>query len=343
MAIIDKPSDYFNTVLYTGNGGTQSITGLDFAPDWVWLKCRNRVEENVVFDVIRGATKKIYPNLTSAESTEVNTLTSFNSDGFSLGSAGLSNSSGDTFASWNWKANGTGVANTDGSISSTVSANTTSGFSIITFTGNGTAGATVAHGLSAIPKCILLKVYSSADAYDWRVYHASLGATKNMILNSTAAEATATNKWNDTEPTSSVFSLGDTLGTNESGSGIVAYCFADTSMSKMGSYTGNGNADGTFVYTGFKPAWFMLKKTNATDDWHIFDNKRNTSNVVDENLRANLSNAEFDTGVDLDFLSNGVKLRNTDDNGNGSGDTYIYMAFAENPFVTSTGVPATAR
>jgi hypothetical protein len=346
MAIIDKPTDYFNTNLYTGNGSETSHT-VGFQPDFTWLKVRNAVGGHYLYDSIRGATKNLRSDTTSVEATDAQALKSFDSNGYTVGTSNSVNTNTETMVGWNWKA-GTAFSNDAsatgiGTIDSTGSVNTTSGFSIITFTGNGTAGATVAHGLSAIPKCILLKVYSSADAYDWRVYHASLGATKNMILNDISAEATATNKWNDTEPTSSVFSLGDTLGTNESGSGIVAYCFADTSMSKMGSYTGNGNADGTFVYTGFKPAWFMLKKTNATDDWHIFDNKRNTSNVVDENLRANLSNAEFDTGVDLDFLSNGVKLRNTDDNGNGSGDTYIYMAFAENPFVTSTGVPATAR
>jgi type II secretory pathway pseudopilin PulG len=347
MAIIDKPSDYFNTVLYTGNGGTQSITGLDFAPDWVWLKCRNRVEENVVFDVIRGATKKIYPNLTSAESTEVNTLTSFNSDGFSLGSAGLSNSSGDTFASWNWLANGAGSANTDGSISSTVSVNTTSGFSIVSYTGTG-SNATIGHGLGVAPAMVIIKNYSTA--INWSVnsqpLNASLGDyTRYLTLDATSAVSGPGNtQYQNSAFTSSVFNVGTNATTNGNGNSIIAYCFANVQgFSKSGIYTGNGNADGTFVYTGFKPAFVMLKKTSDTGNWQMFDDKRVGYNPDNDVLRANLTNVECTSCVEIDMLSNGFKLRNTDGDGNTSGGSYIYMAFAENPFVTSTAIPACAR
>jgi type II secretory pathway pseudopilin PulG len=341
MAIIDKPSDYFNTVLYTGNGGTQSITSLDFQPDWVWIKCRNRIEEHVVFDVIRGATKKIYPNLTSAESTEVNTLTSFNSDGFSLGSAGLSNSSGDTFASWNWKANGTGVANTDGSISSTVSANTTSGFSVITFTGDGNANATVGHGLGVAPKMVIVKSRSAATG--WFVYHASLTTGDNIYLDDTGAAFGGSYVF---DVTSTVFKLRDHTAVNGNGVTFVAYCFADTSMSKMGSYTGNGNADGTFVYTGFKPAFLLVKKSSASgSDWNLHNNKSPGFNVNDNYLAPNEAAAEVTNNSFqiFDLLSNGFKCRGTGTGTNASGETIIYMAFAENPFVTSTAIPACAR
>jgi type II secretory pathway pseudopilin PulG len=341
MAIIDKPTDYFNTVFYTGNGGTQSITGLDFAPDWVWLKCRNRVEENVVFDVIRGATKKIYPNLTSAESTEVNTLTSFNSDGFSLGSAGLSNSSGDTFASWNWKANGTGVANTDGSISSTVSANTTSGFSVITFTGDGNANATVGHGLGVAPKMVIVKSRSAATG--WFVYHASLTTGDNIYLDDTGAAFGGSYVF---DVTSTVFTLRDHTAVNGNGVTFVAYCFADTSMSKMGSYTGNGNADGTFVYTGFRPAFLLVKKSSVGgSDWNLHNNKSPGFNVNDNYLAPNEAAAEVTNNSFqiFDLLSNGFKCRGTGTGTNASGETIIYMCFAENPFVSSTAIPACAR
>ena len=350
MAIIDKPSDYFNTVLYTGNGGTQSITGLDFQPDWVWLKCRNRVEEHVVFDVIRGATKKLLPNRSNAESTEANTLTSFNSDGFSLGSAGLSNSSGDTFASWNWKA-GTSFTNDAsatgiGTIDSTGSASDTAGFSIVSYTGTGSAG-TIKHGLSTAPSMIIIKDRSAND--NWNVYNSSSGNNSHMHLNLTNAATGSSSYWNTTTPTSSVFSLGSSNSVNANGNNFIAYCFADTSMSKMGSYTGNGSSSsGPFIFTGFKPAFLMIKATNAAKSWMLLDNKRNPSglsgaNTVDYRLRADTDEATSDNAGGMDFLSNGFKPLNTDTSTNQSGTNYIYQAFAENPFTTSTGVPATAR
>ena len=214
----------------------------------------------------------------------------------------------------------------------------------MSFTGNGSAGATVGHGLSAIPKFILVKVHTSSTAYDWRVFHASLGATKNLILNDTSAVATATNKWNDTEPTSSVFSLGNTAGTNESGSGIIAYCFAEKKgYSKFGSYVANGNASGGFVYTGFKIGWLMIKRTDSAAGWIIYDSKSEGRNTENDYLLASSSSAEGGNN-EIDLLSNGFKPREANRNElNVSGASYVYMCFAESPFTTSTGIPTTAR
>ena len=347
MAIIDKPSDYFNTVLYTGNGGTQSITGVGFQPDWVWLKCRNRVEEHVAFDVIRGATKKLLPNRSNAESTESNTLTSFNSDGFSLGSAGLSNSNGDTFVSWNWKAGGSASSNSNGSITSSVSANQDAGFSIVTYTGGG-GNATVGHGLGVAPGMMIIKNRSASQ--NWVVYHQSIGNTKNLYLNNTDATNTTSGWFNNTSPTSTVFTIGNDGAVSGNGNNLVAYCFAEKQgYSKFASYTGNGSSSsGPFIYTGFKPAFVMIKATDATKSWMLLDNKRNPSglsgaNTVDYRLRADTDGATSDNADGMDFLSNGFKPLNTDTSTNQSGTNYIYMAFAENPFTTSTGVPATAR
>jgi len=351
MAIIDKPSDYFNTVLYTGNGGTQSITGLDFQPDWVWLKCRNRVEEHVVFDVIRGATKKLLPNSSNAESTEANTLTSFNSDGFSLGSAGLSNSSGDTFASWNWKA-GTSFTNDAsatgiGSIDSTGSASDTSGFSIVSYTGTGSAGS-IKHGLTSAPGMMIIK--NRSDAQNWVVYHQSIGNTKNLYLNRTDATNTTSGWFNNTSPTSTVFTIGNDGAVSGNGDNLVAYCFAEKNgFSKFGSYVGNGStSSGTFVYTGFKVGWVMTKSI-AVEAWQMTDHVRD-ANVSPNFARlvADLSQPESTntTWAKVEKFSNGFKLGGNDSVSNESGQTYIYMAFAENPFVTSTdngSIPACAR
>ena len=337
---IDKSDDYFNTVLYTGNGSTQSITGVGFQPEWTWIKCRSDARNHQAYDVVRGATKQIYPNLTNAEDTDVSSLTSFDSDGFSLGSAGAVNVSGQTLVAWNWLAGGTGVSNTQGSIASTVSANTTSGFSIVSYTGTG-SNATVGHGLGVAPKMVIVKNRNTTNG--WEVYHASLGATKVILLNSTEAEQTSSSSWNNTSPTTLVFSVGSAAGTNGSGNPLIAYCFAEKKgFSKFGSYTGNGSTDGTFVYTGFKPAFVIIKRTNTTGEWGMFDNKRDSFNVATKELKANASDAEEVNGA-IDFLSNGFKLKATSAFMNASGSTYIYMCFAENPFVTSTGIPTTAR
>ena len=341
MAQINKPDDYFNTVLYTGNGSTQSITGVGFQPDWLWLKSRSQVVNHYGFDAVRGVTKGLSQNTTSAESTKDSTwVTSFDSDGFSLGSEANINNSSSTYVSWNWLANGTGASNTDGSITSTVSANTTSGFSIVSYTGTG-ANATVGHGLNAVPKMIICK--NRIDAETWGTYHVSIGATKYLGLNLNQGTSTSSTPWNDTEPTSSVFSLGSWGAVNGSGDNCIAYCFAEKKgFSKFGSYTGNGSTDGTFVYTGFKPAFIIVKRTDSTGSWLLMDNKRDTFNVCDAELLANDSFQET-LATNLDILSNGFKLRTTGAEKNASGGSYIYMAFAENPLVGTNNIPATAR
>ena len=338
---IDKPTDYFNTVLYTGNASTQSITGLDFAPDFVWLKDRTNANSGRINDIVRTATKYLIPSTTGAEATEAAGLTSFNSDGFSLGSNSDFNGSGANFVSWNWLANGAGVANTDGSISSTVSANTTSGFSIVSYTGTGATG-TIGHGLNSAPSCIITKSASAAE--DWGMYHVGIGNTSNISLNLTNAKYSANSAfWNNTNPTSSVFTVGTHPTINYNTQTMIAYCFAEKQgFSKFGSYTGNGSTDGTFVYTGFKPAWVMTKRTDSTGNWLMYDNKRIGYNPSNYFLYPNLSNVEDTANSEwLDLYSNGFKIRATSATVNGSGNSYIYMAFAEQPLVGDN--PATAR
>jgi hypothetical protein len=338
---INKSTDYFNTKLYTGTGATQSITGVGFQPDFTWIKSRSDALSHALFDVVRGTTKVINSNLTGAEYTNTDTLTAFGTDGFTVGSNTGVNASGETRVSWNWLgANGT-ASNTDGSITSTVSANTTSGFSIVKYTGNGNNGATIGHGLGVVPKMILVKCTSNSE--NWRVYHHKLGATKYLQLNGTGAETTSNSMWYDTAPTSSVFSVGSSGTTNGSGETYIAYCFAEkTGYSKFGSYTGNGNADGTFVYTGFKPAMVLYKNSSSVADWLIYDTKRIHSGTQLDYLEPNTSDAEGFLAVDV--LSNGFKVREASGaKFNASGDTYIYMAFAEAPLVGTNNVPCTAR
>ena len=343
---IDDPTLYFNTKLYTGNGSTNAITGVGFQPDWVWTKGRNDTYSHMLYDSVRGATKELNSHLTDAETTVTNSLTSFDSDGFSLGSFGESNDTSQAFVSWNWKAGGTASSNTDGSITSSVSASTTSGFSIVSYTGTG-SNATVGHGLGAVPQTVIVKRRSSSES--WMSYHEPLGNTGRLGFNFSDGVANSSTYWNSTTPTSSVFSIGTNGSTNASSETYIAYCFAEKKgFSKFGSYTGNGSTDGTFVYTGFKPAFLIIKNTGAAKNWYLFDNKRETFNAQDSALYPNLSNAETSVSDynSLDFLSNGFKLRGgstgVGDDTNGS-YTYIYMAFAESPFVTSTGIPTTAR
>ena len=337
---IDKPTDYFNTKLYTGTGSTHNITGVGFQPDWVWIKSRSDAYAHYVFDVVRGATKQVQTNLTDPEATSANQLTSFDSDGFTLGTDIVTNGSSKTFASWNWLAGGTASSNTDGSITSSVSANTTAGFSIVSYTGTG-SNATVGHGLGVAPSMYIVKNRSDNDS--WGVYHKSLGATKYLRLQGTDASATSSVWWNDTEPTSSVFSVGTAVATNSSSENLIAYCFAEKkSFSKFGSYTSNNNADGPMIWTGFKPAFLLLKNSSeGGTGWEIYDNKRTPTNVANLFLRANTTEADISSDR-LDILSNGFKLRQVGDT-NYSNNNIIYMAFAENPFVTSTGIPTTAR
>jgi len=338
---IDKPSDYFETITYTGNGSTLSISSLDFSPDWVWIKNRDIVSNNLLFDTVRGATLSLESESTAAE-TARSGITSFDSNGFTLGSNGNSNASGNSHVAWSWRgSDSSAVSNTDGDITSQVSANTTSGFSIVSYTGNGTAGATVGHGLGVAPAMIIVKKRNVAE--DWIAYHKSLTATNYIKLNLTDQTFANTVVWNDTEPTSSDFTIGTSGAVNTSSATYIAYCFSEVKgYSKFGSYTGNGSTDGTFVYTGFKPAMIIVKRTDTTGSWVIYDNKRDTFNPADAQLVPSSSEAEA-TSERFDFLSNGFKLITTATRVNASGGTYIYMAFAENPLVGTNNIPATAR
>jgi len=335
---IKKPSDYFNTKLYTGNGGTQSITGVGFQPNMTWVKSRSSGAWHNLFDAVRGATKRLQVNSNSAEGTIATSLTGFDSDGFTVGSSGDVNGSGNSTVAWNWLANGAGVANTDGSISSTVSANTTSGFSIVSYTGNGTDNATVGHGLSQKPDMVIIKARENTSS--WLTWHKDLsGAGYAVFLDATDAQSNYNILKNQS---SSVLTLSTNSAVNANNQGFISYNFHSVQgYSKFGSYTGNGNADGTFVYTGFKPAFVMIKQTNTTRNWITWDNKRSTFNVVDERLTPNLSNGESAGGIGLDFLSNGFKWVDDTADWNQSGGTFIYMAFAEQPLVGDN--PATAR
>jgi hypothetical protein len=339
---INKGADYFNTVLYTGTGATHNITGVGFQPDWVWIKHRNNptAYNHRLYDSVRGATKNIASNETDAEITSSTELTSFDSDGFTLGSGNPANQNTINHVAWNWLA-GTTSSNTDGSITSSVSANTTAGFSIVSYTGNNTAGATVGHGLSQEPDVMIFKNRSDGTTA-WCVYHSAKGTSGTGRLNATNAFGDTT--FITTTPSSSVFTLTNTTIVNGSSNSIIAYCFAEKKgFSKFGSYTGNGSTDGTFVYTGFKPAFVIQKRYSSIGSWYLWDNVREPSNVVTKRLVANTTAAEASNYNTLDFLSNGFKFRDTNNEWNGSGDSYIYMAFAESPLVGSNFVPTNAR
>jgi len=353
---IDDPGLYFNTVIWSGDGTTpRTISGVGFQPDWVWLKHRggSGTRDHYLSDVVRGATKSLNSNTSDAEVTsESNGHTSaFTSDGFTVVNGGNSvgevNDSSRTYVAWNWKAGGSASSNSDGDITSSVSANQTAGFSIVTYTGTSTATDTVGHGLGTKPGWIIVKERDGTN--HWCVaLPDTLGNNEVMTLNLTNAIFAGSAGFNDTVntgTTSSVYVTGNGDITGKNGSDYVAYCFVEKQgYSKFGSYKGNGNADGAFVYTGFKPAWVMIKRTDSSSggNWLILDSKRSDINVVNENISANLSDAE--TSVDTcDFLSNGFKLRQSGTTVNTSGGTYIYMAFAESPFVNSNGVPNNAR
>jgi hypothetical protein len=338
---IDKSDDYFNTVLYVGNNATNVITGVGFQPDLVWLKDRVNANSHNLYDSVRGATKALISNATNAEITRATGLTSFDSDGFTLGSYGGHNESPEN-VSWNWKAGGTAVSNTEGSITSTVSANTTSGFSIVSYTGTG-ANATVGHGLGSAPQMIILKNRDSAENWIVGGSNITTGWTGYLALNLTDTITTASNIWQDTTPDSDKFYIGASGKVNGSTHGMVAYCFAEVKgYSKAFSYTGNGSADGDFVYCGFRPAFVLIKCTSNATDWFINDNKRLGYNGGNNVLYPDLSSVEA-TSPQVDILSNGFKTRTVDSMINNSGYTYVGFAFAEQPFVTSTGIPATAR
>ena len=350
--VVDDPSAFFQAKLWTGNGGTQSITfdGLnDMQPDFVWIKSRSASEHPVLHDSVRGANYQLYSNQTAAESNYSGRVTAFNSNGFSIGGDNEVNQSSQTYASWSWKA-GTAFTNdasstSVGSIDSAGSINTTAGFSVITYSGSdGTE--TVAHGLSAVPDWIWFKRRNATK--NNLAYHSALGNTSSIYMDNTSAASTNYDYFADTSPTSSVMTIKkdeDYDEVNANGGTFVAWCFSSVQgFSKISSYKGNGNADGAFVYTGFKPAMVIIRQSDASGEgWHIFDNKRSGINGDMERLLGNSSNAESDYGANIDFLSNGFKVRTTDAGANASGQIYIFMAFAEATFVTSGGVPSTAR
>ena len=354
---IDDPSAHFQATIYSGTGSTASVTNggnSDLQPDFVWIKCRTgNARDNRLLDSTRGVQKELVSNSTAAEYTEATGFTAFQSDGFQHGGANGYGASDETYVAWQWKANGgtrstftESGANPGGGYQ----ANTTGGFSIVDYTGTGAAG-TMAHGLGAVPHVIFVKSRTGAadSDGDWNVYHhknTSAPETDFLILNETTATQDAANRWNDTAPTSSVFTVGTTTRVNEDADNYIAYCFAPIQgYSKFGSYTGNGASDGTFVYTGFKTAWVMVKKTSASgSSWLIFDNKRPGYNGTGHRLYANATDTEdTDTGDSVDLLSNGFKFRGGSSSSNQNAATFIYMAFAEHPFVSSEGVPCTAR
>ena len=346
---IDNPKLYHETLLYTGTGADVNIDGLQFQPDWVWIKRRASGDAHGgMFDSVRGVTKLISSSQADGEQTIASSLKSFRSDGFSLGSGDsgyVNQNSGKTYVAWNWKA-GTSFTNDAsstgiGSIDSAGSVNQDAGFSIVSYTGNSPTATTVKHGLNSVPQMIIFK--RRVGAGNFTVYHQSLGNTKGIFLTTTAASDTSAGYFNNTTPTSSVFSVANSGDTNSNGNAMIAYCFAEKQgYSKFGSYTGNGDSDGAFVYTGFKPAFVIFKRSSGTGNWQLLDNKRLGYNVENRTIYPNSALEEQDEN-DADLLSNGFKLRGSGTDGNGSGSTYIYMAFAENPLVTSTGVPAMAR
>jgi len=322
-------TDNFNTVLYTGNNATnRTISGFGFNPDWNWLKSRSIADNNVLTDILRG-TNHLHSNTTAADSDL--SYPELTTDGIIVSGSTYNNNNA-TFASWAWKAGGSGSSNSDGSITSSVSANTAAGFSIVSYTGNGTNGATFGHGLSSKPQFAIIKNREAST--NWIVYVETLGATKNLVLEENGAAVTSATRFNNTEPTSTLFSLGTTTAVNGSSTDYIAYIFHSVEgYSRVGSYTGNSNADGTFVFTGFRPAWIMIKCTSASESWNIFDTTRDPSNLTTQNLNPNVANAESDASSGnraIDILSNGFKCRG--DNSAINNGSYIYLAFAETPF-----------
>ena len=332
----ETPEDYFNTVLYTGNGTSQSIT-VGFEPSFLWIKNRTQAYSHTLVDSVRDAEgwRYLESNTTNAEGYNNTLVSSLDTDGFSVGSSSTTNHSGNAMVAWNWKAGGSGVSNTDGSITSTVSVGATSEqnwFSVVSYTGNGTGGATVGHGLAVAPDMIIVK--SRDNARDWRVYHSSLGATYTLDLNTTnAVQGPNAAYWNSTEPTSSVFSIGSVTTVNGNGEDYISYCFANAeNLCRVGKYTGNGSADGTFVFTGHKPSFLLIKETGNANSWELFDTARDPDNVASQRLFPNTSAAEATTNPSLDILSNGFKARAGNTGINRSGGSYIFLSISEQPF-----------
>jgi len=333
---IALPTDYFNTVLYTGNGtaigsGGLTVTGVGFQPDFTWVKQRNTIRSHNLYNSVVGTTKRLESSNSDSEATDAESLSSWNSDGFVVGNRNsVNNSSSDTYASWNWKGGGTASSNTDGTITSSVSANPTAGFSIVSYTGNATSGATVGHGLSQAPEMLIVKQRDAVK--NWSVL-ANSDPTDYIMLNSNNATADDSGFWNDTNPSSSVFTLGSIDWVNANTNTYIAYCFHSVEgYSKVGGYTGNGSTNGAFVYTGFRPAFLLIKRIDAAGVWPMFDNKRAGYNWDNRQLRANETAVEETSNTFIDILSNGFKCKNTAADKNASGGTYTYLAFAESPF-----------
>ena len=354
---IDDPSAYFHTLLWTGNGAddralTNDANAGNFKPDWVWVKARSAAEWHNVYDSSRGANKGIYPNDTYLEESLSQTFESFDTNGFTVSynsaySSVFTNKNSTTYVAWQWKANGgTTSSNSDGNITSTVQANTTAGFSIVTWTGNGSDNQTIGHGLGVKPTWWVVKRRDSAGSW---VVGSSLGfwgGTSNyMLLNGTQANSDNVNNiWGDSPPNTTTIRVKNDAELNANNGTYVAYVFANKQgFSKCGSYEGNSNANGPFIYTGFKPAFVMLKPADVAEQWVMHDGARDPGNKAYHYLFANGSEAEASGGTHgIDLLSNGFKIRTNNANWNAS-STVTYMAFAENPFVTSTGIPTTAR
>jgi hypothetical protein len=343
-----QASDYFNVVTYTGDGSNpRTITGVGFQPDLVWGKTRNQIRNHCLFDAVRGAgsTSALFSNLTDAEgggtgnqSSAFGYINAFTSDGFTVTTGTTNNNywntNSDTYVTWNWKAGNSTVTNTAGTISSQVRANTTSGCSIVTYTGTGTAGS-VGHGLGVAPSFITIKQRNGT--WSWMTYHVNIPVNSYLLLNTSDAPATSRPDVYNGAPSSTVVNIGNNATLNGNGNTNVMYCFAPINgFSAFGTYTGNGSADGPYVYTNFLPAYVLVKRTNGAGNWTVFDAARDPYNVVDLRLQANLNNAEASGTTSAllfaDFVSNGFKIRGTDTDWNGSGSTYVYAAFAEFPF-----------
>ena len=348
---IDDPSAYFQATTYTGDSQIHDITNAgnsDLQPDFAWIKNRSNVRNHHLYDSSRGVNKPLYSNLTNDEGSITNGLTQFKTDGFRVTSAADVNENTNTFVAWQWKTNGgTTSSNTDGDITSTVQINQDAGFSIMTYSGTTGDVHTIGHGLGVTPDVWIVKQRSGNTEFkDWFFWHKDMAASnvvdnRMLFLNTTAAVATYTGINAVTSSTIRVKSS----TTAQNGDTYVAYCFAEKQgYSKFGSYVGNGNASGPFVYTGFKPAFIIIKSSSSAQGWWMGDSKRSTYNTQAASLYPNKADAEYTgTAHALDWLSNGFKIRNDNSRFNTNGASYIYMAFAENPFVTSTGIPTTAR
>ena len=321
---IDDPAQYFQTVLYTGDGGSNRSVTVGFQPNFVWIKERNGTNDQTLFDSVRGATKRLRANVNEAEDTQANQLKSFDSDGFTLGSLSAVNNNGQNYVSWNWKED------------------TTAGFDIVTYTG-ASGDQTFAHSLGVAPEWYLVKERGNANS--WVVNHIGLANQTNAYLFLNSSDAAGTDSWfNSTAPSSSVVHANDgDSPTNRNGGTYVMYLWRSVKgFSKFGSFIGNADTDGPFVYTGFRPAWVLIKNSSANgENWNLFDNKRNGFNGSGEALRPNTNEAEYDRNVD--FLANGFKVRDSSGEVSGNGNTLIYMAFAESPFVNSNGIPTNAK